>query len=124
MTPTEATDLASRIHRQWRNGPPADAWEEDLLELDIGRATTTFVKLRRTEEHPPSFARFFSTYRALDTTDAGNRPAPCSLCDGTGWVEARNPHRADLYGDHGGRPCTCHAVEKCTACQARKETAA
>lgn len=65
MTRDEATELAKRIINCWRGGPPLAEWIEELLPLDNGMASTTFVRLRRTLEHAPSVARFLAEYRGV-----------------------------------------------------------
>lgn len=119
MTPHEATDLAQHITSAFLRCAPSTAeWAEELTRLDIGRATTAFVRCRRTVEHL-TLKHYLDEYKALTTTDAGNRPDPCPHCDGTGYIviEGRLAHRADLYGDHNGRECHCHVAAPCRHCQ-------
>lgn len=111
MTPHAAETLAVKISQTWPRSAPVDVWVEDLADLDEGAAGTTFIRLRRELQHPPSIAQFRTAVRALDTTDASTRPAPCSRCDDTGWIDA--PDRIQHAGtDHERRstqvqPCNC-----------------
>lgn len=105
MTPTEATALATRILRTF-NGPPLADWEEELGELDAGRAGTAYVRIRR--EHLTkwlSIAEFAAVYRSLHTDDASTRPPACGWCDNTGWTQTPDHvQRAAVYS--GVKPCT------------------
>ena len=88
MLRQEATELAVRIG-QCFNGPPIDVWEEDLGQLDAGRAGTALARLRREHEHRwLSIAQFMNMYRSIQTTDGSNAEPDCDECDNTGWVKA------------------------------------
>jgi len=67
MTPTETAHLVERIVQTWPTGPRGRIWTEALEPLDAGRAGTAYARLRASEEHPPSIARFMAVYRSLDT---------------------------------------------------------
>ncbi|MEM9513686.1 MAG: hypothetical protein AAGA42_02425 [Actinomycetota bacterium] len=104
MRPEEATMLAGKIGETWRYGPTKDVWREELLELDVGRANTAYVKLRRSETSAPTIALFFATYRALRTEDASTRE-DCPVCDDTGWVDAAPSMLPDGRPVRGVAPC-------------------
>jgi len=106
MTPTEARDLAVRIHETWRGGPTVDIWTEELEPLHQGTAGTTYARLRRDEEHAPSIAKFHAIYRALHTNET-EQPR-CPVCDSTGWIEASDLVKADI---------TYTQVAPCIACE-------
>jgi len=102
----EASDLAVRIHQTWRNGPTADVWEDELKDMDYGRACTTYVKLRRERTHAPSIAEFIKTYRTVNLVDGSNHIPECELCVGTGWVEGPDfEERGHTYTSC--QPCRC-----------------
>ena len=96
MTPQDAAELATRISQTWRGGPATHVWEEELENLDAGRAGTTYAKLRREAEHAPTIARFHALYR---TTGQPEAPESCHRCDGTGWERARDHVAQDRHGD-------------------------
>lgn len=111
MLRQEATDLAVRIG-QCFNGPPIDVWEEDLGQLDAGRAGTALARLRREHEHRwLSIAQFMAAYRSVRTDDASNAVPHCDECDNTGWKPAadlvRNPGTETEHRNTQVRPCTC-----------------
>lgn len=111
MNRNEATDLAVRIGQTF-NGPPTDIWEDDLQQLDAGRAGTAYARLRR--EHDQrwlSIAAFMAMYRSLNTDDASTVENVCGECDNTGWVTAPD-NVLEAGTDHerrysAVRPCRC-----------------
>jgi len=110
VKPAEATDLAVRIGQTWpRSGIAPQVWEEELVELDHGRAGTAFVRLRRELRSAPSIAEFLTEYRAVDIADGGTRPrfADCATCGNAGVVHV-SPDAADgrMLLD-GVKPCRC-----------------
>lgn len=111
MTPSEATQLATRILGSF-TGPTLRDWEEELEPLDAGRAGTAYARLRREHDHSRlSIAQFLAAYRALNTTDASTRPAPCTACDDTGWVQVDdlvlNAGTDREYTNTQVEPCRC-----------------
>lgn len=96
MTPSQAADLATRISQTWpRGGVGPHVWEEDLLDLDPGRAGTTLVKLRRTMSQAPTIAAFREMYATVSITDGGTRTHDdCDQCGNTGNVP-RSPGAPD-----------------------------
>lgn len=107
MTRDEATDLATRICQTWPRAIPAHVWEEELLELDAGRAGTALAKLRRTEKHAPSIAEFFDMYRSLNTDDRSTRPPDCSRCDNQGTVSTLADNGDGVLVWQPVTPCSC-----------------
>jgi len=86
MTSAEATALAVRIS-QCFTGPPVDVWEEDLANLDAGRAGTALARLRRDHDQRwLSVAAFLAMYRSIHTDDAST-VEKCGWCDASGWVQ-------------------------------------
>lgn len=111
MLRQEATDLAVRIG-QCFNGPPIDVWEEDLGNLDAGRAGTALARLRREHEHRwLSVAQFMNMYRSIHTEDASTAAPECGECDNTGWRPApdliRNGGTDAEHRNTQVRPCDC-----------------
>jgi hypothetical protein len=114
MTRDEATDLATRISQTWPRGVSAAVWEDELVELDAGRAGTTLVKLRRVAKHAPSIAEFWEMYQSVNTSDRSTRPPDCSSCDNQGTVASLEPRTVEVDGapveiEAWGpvRPCRC-----------------
>jgi hypothetical protein len=112
MKRQEAEDLAARMSRTWKGGPPADVWLEELEQLDAGPAGTAYARLRRESTRAPSVAEFIKTYRSVVTVDGGTAVGEtCEVCDGQGWVEAEPLYRnADRLGEQPYfqvRPCDC-----------------
>jgi hypothetical protein len=107
MTRNEATDLAIRIAQSWQRGLATSIWEEELLELDHGRAGTTIARLRRSETHPPNIARFHDMYNTIDADNHHEQTHPnCATCDNTGW----QPHVEHIDNEEyttGVTPCRC-----------------
>ena len=104
MTPAAAADLAVRFAQMWPRHIPAREWEEELVGLDDGAAGTTFARLKRDSERPPTIAQFYAVYRTLNTTDASTARRPdCGHCENHGWKPA-----LDQAGhEHGVEPCHC-----------------
>lgn len=99
MTHLEATDLAVRILRVF-SGPPADVWEEVLVDLHAGQAGTALARLTREHQNRwLSVAEFTAKYNSLSI--AAPTPAPKPDHDGIGFVEylerltKRAMHNAD-----------------------------
>jgi len=116
-------DLVERIQTTWRGGPSPETWCEELADLDVGRATTAYVKLRRETDRCPSIAQFISMYRSLDTELPKHLRERCRTCDNTGRVivEAPEFHQHDcerLPPVNGRYPCEwrCHAAVPCPVC--------
>jgi GAF domain-containing protein len=112
MTHNEAAQLATRISQTWPRGLQTVVWEEELAQLDAGRAGTAIERLRRLEQHPPSIARFYAEYHAIQSHDASTRPPrrDCETCQNTGWAQvpgivetATGPEEMDV----GVKPCRC-----------------
>lgn len=99
MNRDEAADLATRICQTWPRAIPPHVWEEELLELDAGRAGTSLVKLRRQVKNAPTIAEFFDMYRSLHMDDRSTRPPDCARCDNQGTVSAlaRNEDGVELW---------------------------
>lgn len=106
MTPDEAADLAVTIADGWPGrGMTADTWADKLANLHHATATATFNQLQDTDEHPPSWARFYAIYRSRIPTPERFR-APCGICEGTGWRQF-TAHR-EGYGNYSAAaPCDC-----------------
>lgn len=113
MTRDEATDLATRISQTWPRGVSAAVWEEELAELDAGRAGTTLVKLRRVAKHAPSIAEFWEMYQTVNTSDRSTRPADCTICDNQGTVATLEQRTVTVDGD----PVTFDAWGPCRPCR-------
>jgi hypothetical protein len=114
MTPTEATELAKRIINCWTGGPPLREWIDALTPLHPGRAGTAYIRLRNTQTHAPTIARYIAEYRTLQTDDPSTRTPTCPTCTGTGWTEA------GWFAAHGhpytaSRPCLCPDGQRATA---------
>lgn len=113
MNRDEASNLATRISQTWPRGLNTSVWEDEMQHLDAGRAGTAIERLRRTEQHPPSIARFWAEYRAVNTTDGSNRPqiADCDECQNTGTAPVTGTVRCadgtDIVIDVGVGPCRC-----------------
>lgn len=117
--PQWATDLATKIDQTWRGGPTAQVWEEELAELDEGRAGAAYIRLRRTSKTAPSVAVFLELYYTVRTSDDDEAgPVHCNDCDGGGWVEVLplllptpagshiDPHSGERFAEVGQwRPC-------------------
>lgn len=98
MKEWEANSLADKLAHSWpRSSVTIKAWEEELLELDKGRAEEAARQLVRTAEHPPSIATFLSTYRNL--AGSARYDFQCPKCCNTGWVTDTN-HPAHWPGKH------------------------
>lgn len=119
MTPTEARDLAVKLTASWPRDPGVDisTWIDELLPLDPGTAGTAIVRMRRDLERPPTIARFFVTYRALDTTGRGSTDRSCLACAGEGWVPAPDRVHADERRTSQVQPC-----RSCPAGRAARDT--
>jgi hypothetical protein len=106
-----------RMVKTWSLRDPA-AWAEELVQLDMSRANTALVRLRREVDGTLTIARFFDAYRALDTTrPTDTAPVECSRCGGSGWIDA--PGRT--FPD--GRVSTAvTACERCDAGTAARRT--
>jgi hypothetical protein len=113
MTRDEATDLATRISQTWPRGVSAAVWEEELAELDAGRAGTTLVKLRRVAKHAPSIAEFWEMYQTVNTSDRSTRPDDCPLCDNQGTVASLEPRTVVVDGE----TVSFEAWGPCRACR-------
>lgn len=106
MTPTEATDLALRIAQTWPRGIATQVWEEELVELDAGRAGTALAKLRRSEKNAPTIAVFFEVYQTISTTDRSTKPTDCDTCGNTGVTARLVMHEGvEIWGPVS--PCRC-----------------
>lgn len=107
MNRTEASDLATRISQTWPRGIGANVWEDELVDLEVGRAGTAFVKLRRTARSAPSIAEFFEMYSSLHTEDRSTRPDDCPRCDNQGTVATmiRTDSGAEVWGPVSA--CSC-----------------
>jgi hypothetical protein len=118
VTPNEAADLATRITQTWtRGGVAAHIWEDALLDLEPGRATTAYVRLRKSEQHAPSVARFLDQYHSLHLDDASTRGPDCLICDNTGWVTGadiirRLPDGTETHRASSVQPCHMCATGK------------
>lgn len=121
MKEWEANSLADKLAHSWpHSSVTVKAWEEELLELDKGRAEETARQLVRTAERPPSIATFLSAYRNLAGTSRYD--FKCPKCDNTGWVTDTNhpahwpgkqvPKVPDWYSPGDG--CCCNVVTPCT----------
>ena len=99
MNLDEAKRLAIRIINSWQGGPTIDEWISELTDMDAGTAGTTFVRLRRDLERPPTIARFWHTYAELATST--NQALPCIDCEGTGWITGYTDQRGYRYA----KPC-------------------
>jgi hypothetical protein len=105
MNRPEATDLAVRILGTFQ-GPPAGDWEEELADMDAGRAGTTYARLRRNHVRRwLSIAEFIAEYRQVEPHDASTRPTGCPACAG-GWVEVL-PRIVGETTYHQWQPCSC-----------------
>lgn len=89
MTPEAATAHAARYHNIWRGGVTHHELVDTFTDLDDGTLGTTLIRLRASEEHPPTIARIMSIYRTLNT--ATEHPTgSCARCDNgaiTAWLE-------------------------------------
>lgn len=113
MNNDEAHNLAFRILETFQ-GPPGHVWEEELADLDAGRAGTAYAQLRRNHKARwLSIADFIERYRMLNVDDASTRGPDCLLCGGDGWVRARDHVVTTKAGDTM-RYTQC---EPCQACE-------
>ncbi len=109
MTSTEADELARLLTSTWRGGPSSAIWADELTDLHIAQAQAAYQRLRRSDDHAPSIARFLHEYRALRVRP--DTPADCPNCE-NGWTAAPtltigdDPHRR-IYRQV--QPCTCNA---------------
>jgi hypothetical protein len=86
MTGEELARLVNRLTATWPSGVRGHIWTTELAHLDAGPAHRTCDQLARSDDRPPSVARFLDVYRATTTpltgipkpTDTG--PA-CALDD-------------------------------------------
>jgi len=142
MIKNDATFIAVKISQGWpRSAIATDVWEEELAELDKGRAEQTVRQLRRSDEHAPSIARFMQAYRDL----AGSAHEPewiCPGCNNDRWItDLLHPEhngywreRLDdegrarvsmpvLQGPNGPEPdiCICNIMRPCPRCNAPKD---
>lgn len=81
MNYTDAENLLTRMGQCWRV-PFGQEWHEAFKDLDAGRAGTAFVRLRDTEERPPTIAKFKGAYQSI-RGETKHEPR-CEVCDGTG----------------------------------------
>jgi hypothetical protein len=100
MNPDQAADLATRIVQTWPRAIAAHVWEEELLDLDQGRAGTALVKLRRSMKSAPSIAEYLDKYRELYNEDGGTRPVGLRALRQPGH-DRRDDH--DLHRRRSGR---------------------
>jgi hypothetical protein len=107
MTRDDAEQLAVKIHQTWPRGIAAHIWEEELAQLDSGRANTAYVRLRRTEQHPPTIPRFLAEYNQLDTTDPRPAHDHCDHCANTGDIATIDHDPAGNYLGTTVAPCHC-----------------
>lgn len=119
MLTAEALDLTTRILEVFQ-GPPGHVWEEELVELDAGRAGTAFVRLKREHEHRwLSIAQFMAAYKAIHVDRPTGAP-PCDQgedgCGGSGWVTSS----AFTHGTRMGEPVPYTAMEPCRCAEGRK----
>jgi hypothetical protein len=113
MTRDEAADLATRISQTWPRGVSAAVWEDELIELDAGRAGTTLVKLRRVAKHAPSIAEFWEMYQSVNTSDRSTRPDDCRVCDNQGTVATLEKRTTEV----DGHPVEFEAWGPCSPCR-------
>lgn len=110
MIGLEAQDLTTRILEVF-HGPPGHVWEEELANLDAGRAGTALVRARREHEHRwLSVAKFLEFYRGVNTYQPDHKP-DCGDCGGSGWTQA-DDHIENAGTDSERRyttvkPCRC-----------------
>lgn len=120
-------DLFQRISTTWPLRDPY-GWVEELAGLDMPRASTAYVKCRRSHSGAPSIAAFLDEYRALDTANSLTH-VPCDDCGDSGMITCEDDRRhkdgcsqrGTDYGAEGD--CWCHAVVPCH-CRAGVEGAA
>lgn len=107
MNPAEAEMLSTKMLVTWSNMriPPA-VWEEVFTELDYGTAGTTWARLARSNQHPPTVAEFVATYRSLPT--AHNQPIPesCHHCGGDGFITCTEVVNGETY-PNTFKACRC-----------------
>lgn len=86
MTGEELAGIVSRLVATWPAGVRGHIWTTELAMLDVGPARRTVDQLARSDDRPPSVARFLDVYRAVTApltgipkvTDTG---PPTSLTD-------------------------------------------
>lgn len=119
MNENQAAVLATKIRGTF-DGPPVTAWEEELIELDAGKAGTAFARLRR--EHDARYltiARFIDAYRSL-AGDADD-DEQCDDCDGGGWAPAPDLHlHGAIYSQV--EPCHCRTGQRIRAAHTERIT--
>jgi hypothetical protein len=76
MNAEDCAHLVNDIISTWPTGPRGHVWTEQLRSLDINPARRTYNQLARTDEHPPSVARFYATYRAISTPTPNTPTTP------------------------------------------------
>lgn len=110
MNTNEAAVLAAKIRGAF-DGPTVDVWEEDLAELDAGRAGTAFARVRRAHKARwLSIGEFMDHYRAVHTEQTSTT-VDCADCDTTGWTPGPSIKR-DGTTYTTVRPCRCPAGER------------
>jgi hypothetical protein len=115
MNRSEATDLAVRILGVFQ-GPNAREWEDELADLDAGRAGTAFQRCKREHERRwLSIAEYLTVYRSLNTEDASTR-SECDRCAGSGWVDCGHfVHKGNAYS--AAEPCRCTDGQRAAGAQ-------
>jgi hypothetical protein len=98
----EAEILLMRMSQSWR-APFDGEWYEFFADLDAGKAGTAFVRLRDSEERPPTIAKFRQAYSALRGDTSSHEPK-CPACDGTGM-------RAPDFDAWGSESIPCELCE-------------
>jgi hypothetical protein len=76
MNAEDCAAIVNRITSTWPTGPRGFIWTEQLANLDHDPALRTYRQLARTDEHPPTIARFHAAYRANTTPASGIPPSP------------------------------------------------
>ena len=119
MTPQAADALAKRIINTWHTRIPLDEWTSTLLDLDEGTAGRTFARLKVTDEHGPSIARFMHTYRAQHTpaNDPTSQPHTCDRCDNNGIIAAWLDHNPRTGTTFTGTQTHYRYAHNCPACK-------
>jgi hypothetical protein len=71
MTGEELANLVSRLVATWPAGVRGHIWTTELAMLDAGPARKVVDQLARSDDRPPSVARFLDVYRAVTAPLSG-----------------------------------------------------
>jgi hypothetical protein len=102
MTGEELANIVNRLVATWPAGVRGHIWTAELAHLDPGPARRTIDQLARSDDRPPSVARFLDVYRAVTTplsgipkpTDTGPAVALDEVMSKLEWQASTGDHDA------------------------------